>query len=547
MSQHPCVVTINHRSKPRVLFSGDQLVEVDLPIGSRVIYAKPPMEPLADVKAAIRYAVNHPENSEPLFAKLRPGMKVTIAIDDLSMPLPPMETPDVRQQMLEVVLDQLADYAVTDIELVVATAFHRPMTQKEIKRMVGSKIFNEYWPDRLYNHDAELPEGLSYLGQTEDGLDVEINARAAKSDLLIYLNLTFVPMNGGFKSVGTGLAGYRTLKEHHNPYAIRKTKSYMDPNYTDPKASALATKMESIGRFINSKLDVFHIESTVNNRMFGKPLDFLAKCEDDLTPIEEKALKGLVKTLKILPQPARQAIFEKVPAPYGGHRRLCWRNRSGTQSHSREVFSAACRTGRRSIRHRILPHSYISPYNVGAFLNPLLVSVMAEGYLHNLHRGVPLLKEGGTVIITHPCTDKFDNEQHLAYVEFFHKLLPQTRDAIELHKRFEKEFSRNPAYIQMYRSGKAYHPVHPFYMWYWGENGRQHRGRVIVVGADNEYILKILGYETAATMSDALRMARETAPKDPSITCFRICPLMLADVSVPETETAGQLEDKSND
>ena len=66
MSKHPCVVTINHRSKPRVLFSGDQLVEVDLPIGSRVIYAKPPMEPLADVKAAIRYAVNHPENSEPL-------------------------------------------------------------------------------------------------------------------------------------------------------------------------------------------------------------------------------------------------------------------------------------------------------------------------------------------------------------------------------------------------------------------------------------------------------------------------------------------------
>ena len=148
MSKHPCVVTINHRSKPRVLFSGDQLVEVDLPIGSRVIYAKPPMEPLSDVKAAIRYAVNHPENSEPLFAKLRPGMKVTIAIDDLSMPLPPMETPDVRQQMLEVVLDQLADYAVTDIELVVATAFHRPMTEKEIRRMVGSKIFNEYWPDR---------------------------------------------------------------------------------------------------------------------------------------------------------------------------------------------------------------------------------------------------------------------------------------------------------------------------------------------------------------------------------------------------------------
>ena len=80
MSQHPCVVTINHNSKPRILFSGDQLVEVDLPVGTRVIYPKKPIEPLNDVKASIRYAVNHPENSEPLYAKLRPGMKVTIAL-----------------------------------------------------------------------------------------------------------------------------------------------------------------------------------------------------------------------------------------------------------------------------------------------------------------------------------------------------------------------------------------------------------------------------------------------------------------------------------
>ena len=32
-TDHPCVVTINHRSKPRVLFSGDKLIEVDLPSG----------------------------------------------------------------------------------------------------------------------------------------------------------------------------------------------------------------------------------------------------------------------------------------------------------------------------------------------------------------------------------------------------------------------------------------------------------------------------------------------------------------------------------
>jgi lactate racemase len=536
MSEHPCVVTINHQSKPRVLFSGDRLIEVDLPVGTRVIYPKPPMEPLNDVKAAIRYAINHPENSEPLYAKLRPGMKVTIAIDDLSMPLPPMANPDIRQQMLEIVLDLLDDYAIEDVEMVIATAFHRPMSGKEVKHIVGGRIYNKYWPDRLYNHDAELPDGMTFLGTTKEGYDVEINARAAKSDLLIYLNLTFVPMNGGFKSVGTGLAGYRTLKHHHNPHSVRKTKSYMDPNHTDKESSELSTRMESIGRFINEKIDIFHIESTINNRMFSRALDFLGKNEDELTPNEELALKGLVKTLNFLPQPARQKIFEKVPAPYGVIGIYAGETEAVHKLILDKCFQQLAVPVKGQSDIVIFPIPYISPYNVGAFLNPLLVSVMAEGYLFNLHRGAPLLKKNGTIIITHPCTDKFDKEQHLAYVEFFHKLLPITNgDAMELHKKYEKEFSRNPAYIQMYRSGKAYHPTHPFYMWYWGENGRQYRKRVIVVGADNEYIPKILGYETASTIQEAIRMAKEDGPKDPSITCFRICPLMLADVEIEET------------
>jgi hypothetical protein len=115
--------------------------------------------------------------------------------------------------------------------------------------------------------------------------------------------------------------------------------------------------------------------------------------------------------------------------------------------------------------------------------------------------------------------------------------LPQTRDAMELHKKHEKRFSQNAGYIQMYRTGKGYHPVHPFYMWYWGENGRQHIGRVIIVGADNEYVPKVLGYETAKTMDEALRMARETAPEDPSITCMHMCPLVMAEVT-PEPVSA---------
>ncbi len=528
-AEHPCVVTIDSRSRPRVLFSGDQLVEVDLPVGSRVVYPKPPLEPLPDVDAAIRYALNHPLGTTPLYARLKPGMKVTIALDDISLPLPPMVLPDIRQRVLDVVLPMLKDHGVTDVHLIVATCLHRPMSPQEIERMVGPRTFAEYWPDRLYNHDAEKPGGMTELGTTDEGEVVEISARAASSDLLIYVNLNFVPMDGGHKSAAVGLCGYRSLRHHHDPHTIRKSDSYMDPD-----KSELNTRVVRMGRLLNSKLDVFTVETTVNNRMFGANLDMLARNEDDLSQREWWTLKALVKTLQTLPQPARQAIFEKVPAPYGV-----------TGVFAGETEAAHKKTLEKCYEQYLVPVKgqadilvtgvpYISPYNVGAYLNPLLVQVLINGYLHNLYRGMPLVKKGGTVIAFHPCSDKFDRDQHLAYVEFFHKLLPQTRDAVELHKRFERDFAKNPAYIQMYRSGKAYHPAHAFFMWYWGENGRQHVGRVIIVGADNEYVPQTLGYETARTFAEALRMAKETAPPDPSVTALHVCPMLMADVSPAE-------------
>src|SRR5271169_2528171 len=66
-ADHPLVVTLERSSAPRVAFSGDRLVEVDLPRGTRVIYPRPPIESLKDVDAAIRYAINHPLGSEPLY------------------------------------------------------------------------------------------------------------------------------------------------------------------------------------------------------------------------------------------------------------------------------------------------------------------------------------------------------------------------------------------------------------------------------------------------------------------------------------------------
>src|SRR5436853_27567 len=177
------VVYIDGDSAPRILFSGEDLLLEDLPIGTRVIYPKPPIEGLANPGAAIRYALNHPLGCDPLYAQLMPGMRVTIAVDDISLPLPPMVTPDIRQTVIEILLELLDANGVDDVHIIIANSLHRHMTPDEMKRMVGKKIFDAFHPDRYYNHDAEDPDGMVHLGETEEREPVNINRRAVESDL----------------------------------------------------------------------------------------------------------------------------------------------------------------------------------------------------------------------------------------------------------------------------------------------------------------------------------------------------------------------------
>lgn len=534
---HPCIHYLDADSPPRILFSGDQFLIEHLPPGTRCIYPKPPMQGLKDPDAAIRYAINHPENSEPLHALLTPGMKVTIAFDDVSVPLPPMKKPDVRQRIIEIVLEILADHGVDDIHLIAALAVHRRMTEAELKHTVGERVFREYYPDRLYNHDAEDPDGMVQLGTTDSDEVVDINRRAAESDLLIYVNVNFVPMDGGHKSVAVGLCGYKALRAHHNPKTLRKSNSYMDP-----PNSELHHSVDRQGRVVNSQLKVFTIETVVNNRSFGGQLDFLMKREEELTDFEWQKARAIKATLDRLPQPARQELFYAVPAPY----ELIAVHAGETEAVHRKTLVKAYEQYAVPVKGQsdivIFGVPFISPYNIGSYLNPLLVQVMAQGYLHNLYRGVPLLKKGGTLIVTHPMEDRFDPVQHAPYIEFVHRLLPETRDAFELHKRYERQFAEDPTYVELYRRGNAYHGSHPFFMWYWGEAGRQHIGRVIVAGAKDDYMCELFGYEPAANLQEAIAMARDTAPASPDISLFTSRSIYLCDVTPNDAPANGEGE-----
>src|SRR3954454_11580165 len=314
MTRPGFVLDVDRSTPPTLFWRGEGFSLEKLPPDrSRVIYAPEPLPALADIDGAIRHALEHPIDSDPLSAQLFPGMKLTIAFDDVSLPLPKMRRPDVRQRVIEAVLDLAADAGVDDVHLIAALALHRRMTEAELRHAVGDRVYDAFAPrGLLYNHDAEDPDAMSFLGTTPHGEEVEISRRAAESDLLVYVNINLVAMDGGWKSTATGLASYRSLRHHHNVRTMRHSKSFMDQD-----RSELHSSNWRMGKVIrDAGVKIFQIESTLNTDTFPSPFDFLSKREWEWTGRDRATFLATSASLKRTPPRLARKIFQSIQAPH---------------------------------------------------------------------------------------------------------------------------------------------------------------------------------------------------------------------------------------
>jgi len=520
------------RSTPPILFHHGEGFRLEkLPADrSRVIYPAEPLEPLDDIDGAIRNALLNPiGDSDPLPALLFAGMRLTIAFDDISLPLPPMKRPDIRQRIIEAVLDMAAAAGVDDVELIAALALHRRMTEDELRHAVGDRVYEAFAPHGLlYNHDAEDPDGMKYLGDTDKGERVEINKRAAESDLVVYVNINLVAMDGGWKSTATGLAGYRSIKEHHNVHTMHHSTSFMDR-----QKSALHTSNWRMGKVIREAgVKIFQIETTMNNNVFGTdgPMSVLQKREWEWNPKDRATFVGMKAGLDRLPSRTKRRIFQSWQAPH-----QMTSVQAGEVEAVHEVTTANVYKqhlvpveGQTDILTMGLP--YICPYNVNSIMNPILVMCLGLGYFFNLYRGRPLVREGGVLIMSHPTPWEFHPVHHPSYIDFFEQVLADSTDPKVIEEKYETQFAEDEWYKHLYRTSYAYHGVHPFYMWYWGAHALKHLGQVIVVGGDEKAVRR-LGFRPASTLTDALEMASDVVGRHASITHVHNPPILMADVT----------------
>jgi len=302
------------------------------------------------------------------------------------------------------------------------------------------------------------------LGQTRHDEDVQMNKRAAESDLVIYININIVSMDGGWKSTATGLAGYQGVKVHHNPQTMVKSTSFMDQ-----EKSELHRSNWRQGEVIkNHGPRIFQIETTINTNTFGYdgPLAMLQKREWEWGLKDRAAFTAMNAGLKRMTPAQRRKAFHSWKAPY-----------ELTSVQAGEVEAVHRKTTEMVYKQHLVPVEgqtdvvtmglpYLSPYNVNSIMNPILVAVQGLGYFFNLYRNKPVVREGGVLIMSHPTSWEFHPVHHPSYIDFFEQVLAISTDPVEVQK-YEKQYAEDEWYRHLYRTSYAYHGVHPFYMWYW--------------------------------------------------------------------------------
>ena len=525
MSRPGFVLEVDDRTPPLVVHEGLGFRLEDFPPGTRVIYAPESLPAIDDVDGAIRDALLNPVDDDPLPTKLWAGMRLTIAFDDISLPLPPMRAPDIRQRIIEAVLTMAADAGVDDVKIIAANALHRRMTPAELRHIVGERVFRSFHPQGdLYNHDAEDRDNLLHIGLTDKGEDVEINRRAAESDLLVYVNVNLVAMDGGHKSVPIGLASYKSLRHHHNAKTMLQSHSFMD--HTKSHLHHSAWRM---GRLLKDHLNIFQIETTLNNDVFGAPYDFLLKREWEWSVRDQASMLAVRRGLAAAPRRLRHKLFHDLRSPYG----LTGINAGDTEAVHERTIAAVHRQQLVEVQGQtdvlVMGVPFLGPYNVNSSMNPILATCMGLGYFFNSYRGQPVVRRGGAVILYHPLNEGFNQLHHPSYVDFYEEILAESTDPAVIEAKYEEQFATDPWYIHLYRTSHAYHGVHPFYMWYWAAHAMDHVEEVIWVGADRK-VAQRLGFRAASTLADALEMASGAVGTSPTITYLHNPPHMIADV-----------------
>jgi nickel-dependent lactate racemase len=189
-----------------------RMLSFRVPEGTHAVVYKPsPPQAVETPDTLVNRALDNPLESLRLEDKVGAGDRVLIICDDMTRPTP-------THVLMPYVLDRLnhAGVADRDIQILFAQGTHRPMVENEMRAKVGDEVFQRV---ACYNHDAFDASQLTYLGKSEDDVEVWLNRRVKEATFVIGVGglapHSVVGYGGGAKILYPGVAGAETVLGFH--------------------------------------------------------------------------------------------------------------------------------------------------------------------------------------------------------------------------------------------------------------------------------------------------------------------------------------------
>ncbi len=199
---------------------GQGHLPVELPDGATTVIEPAHRPGLADERAAVIHALEHPIAARPLRETIRPGDHICISFTDLTRPTP-------NDRLIPWLLGHLSHVPRENITLLNQTGTHRPNTREELERMLTPEVVRDY---RVLNHEPENPGAHVQLGTLRDGTPALINRRVVEADVRIVTGFIephfFAGFSGGVKGIIPGTAALRSVMSNHG------ARNIGDPNAT---------------------------------------------------------------------------------------------------------------------------------------------------------------------------------------------------------------------------------------------------------------------------------------------------------------------------
>ena len=203
MAEHTYQIPYSKSTMKFTLPAGMQGVEV----------VSAPVDPVADVRKAIKEALKNPVGMAPLRELAHPGSRVCIVFTDITRACP-------DHLLIPPMLAELKQAGVRDedITLLCGVGMHRPSTHEEKITKLGAEVVTRY---RVIDNEPQNPSALVDLGVTPGGVPVLLHRAVVEADLLIATGIVephqYAGYSGGRKTVAVGAAGEALIAHTHGP------------------------------------------------------------------------------------------------------------------------------------------------------------------------------------------------------------------------------------------------------------------------------------------------------------------------------------------